>query len=509
VAIGVVDRLLASIAPSYALRRRTALTILSGARAYDAASKGRRGEGWLAPSSSPNAEIWQAIQTLRFRCRELGRNNPHAARVYQLLPAKIVGKGLTPRITGVSERKKRALAALWAQFSARCDPGGILDWPGVQRLVARTVIEAGEALVQFVPRPGLPVPLQVRVLDPDYVDFSRSEPLDGNNHVVQGVEMTPDGERVAFWLFDNHPGDMLAFRRGGLLSRRVPADEIAQVFCVRYPNQIHGVPWLTPAAARIRDLDDLSDARIVRKKIEACFAAFVRRGVSGAGTALSSQPSLAADGARVEKLRPGLIQYLAEDEDVTFANPSASEGDTDWLILQLHGIAAAIGLTYSQLTGDLRQANYSSLRAGTLDHWSMIDEWQDGMIVHQLCRPVWRWFARAIVSTGLWRGDLPEPIWDRPERPFIDPLKDGQALDESIRAGRRSWTEVVASMSGRDATELLAEIAEERKAADALGVILSTDAKWELKKAAGQPVTTTQNPEAEGGADASAANEPA
>jgi capsid protein len=41
------------------------------------------------------------------------------------------------------------------------------------------------------------------------------------------------------------------------------------------PGQIQGVPWFAPAIVKLRDLDESDDAELVRKKIEACFAAFV------------------------------------------------------------------------------------------------------------------------------------------------------------------------------------------------------------------------------------------
>ena len=46
--------------------------------------------------------------------------------------------------------------------------------------------------------------------------------------------------------------------------------------------------------------------------------------------------------------------------------------------LQLHAIAAGVGLTYELLTGDLSQVNYSSIRAGLIEFRRRMEalQWQ-------------------------------------------------------------------------------------------------------------------------------------
>ena len=59
---------------------------------------------------------------------------------------------------------------------------------------------------------------------------------------------------------------------------------------------------------KLRDLDEYDDAELVRKKIEACFAAFVT-GAEDEETLGAA--AIAADGHRVEAFEPGMIEYLA------------------------------------------------------------------------------------------------------------------------------------------------------------------------------------------------------
>ncbi len=99
--------------------------------------------------------------------------------------------------------------------------------------------------------------------------------LPNGGFIVQGVEFDPLGRRRAYWMFPVHPGEVAMFRRASLTSQPVPASSVLHLFDRLRPGQVRGVPWLAPVILKLRDLDEYDDAELVRKKIEACFAAFV------------------------------------------------------------------------------------------------------------------------------------------------------------------------------------------------------------------------------------------
>jgi capsid protein len=71
-----------------------------------------------------------------------------------------------------------------------------------------------------------------------------------------------------------------------------------------------------------------------------------------------------------------------------------------------------LGLPYHLVTGDVRQANYSSLRAELVEFRRRVQQLQHGVIAHQLCRPIWaRWLEMAQLAGRL---DLPGlTLWPR------------------------------------------------------------------------------------------------
>ena len=477
-----LERSIAFVSPEMAARRVAArlkmALIAKELRKYDSTAPGRAGSGWKRPSTSANAEIGPALATLRNGARELVRNNPYAASAVRKLTSHMIGTGLTPRIDRTTDADPKAYNDTWQAFVEECDVEGMHDFYSFQALVARTIVESGEALVVYQVQPsrsGLAVPLTCRVLEPDWLDTAKTEALAGGGRIVQGVEYDDTGRRVAYWLFDEHPGEILPIGRGRMVqSRRVDAKWIDHVFDVIRPGQVRGVPWFAPVALKLNDLRDYDEAELVRKKLAACFAAFVTRPDDGEDSAVGG--STRQDGDKiVEQFEPGMIVKLPLGHEVNFAEPKDVPGYAEYMKAQLHAVAAGIGTPYAQLTGDVSGANYSSLREGKLDFWALLDHWQWHMMVRRMCRNGWRRAMTVAASAG--RPVSPEmrALWAVPERPWVDPKKDIEAKVLAINAGIESWADVVAER-GRDPQEHLEEIAAFDALAARLGVTLPSGA---------------------------------
>jgi lambda family phage portal protein len=257
-----------------------------------------------------------------------------------------------PRAASGDDKLDRKVDALFERWTADCDADGQLDFYGLQTLICREMVEAGEVLVRRRLRrasDGLAVPLQLQVLEADFLDATKSSNV-GAGRIVQGIEFDPVGKRRAYWLHPEHPGDAHGALRGGLDSRPVPATEIAHVY-EKQRTQARGVPWGAPVIRSLRDLDDYEVAELVRKKTEACVTAIVfgddesQQGIA---------PTVVdADGNRVEQFEPGLIAYARGGKDIRFNQPSATGGYGEYKRASLHTISAGFRVPYELLTGDL------------------------------------------------------------------------------------------------------------------------------------------------------------
>src|SRR6185312_3732709 len=328
-----LDRAIAVVAPQRALQRvrnRLALELTQDYLdrhaqrfSYDGATAGRRAYGWYAASTDANVELMGSLIWLRNRSRDLIRNNPYAARAIEELAGNVVGTGIVPKAKTGNAAIDKIIDAEWPFFADACDTPQRLDFYGMQTLAVRTMAESGEALVRFRPRlaaSNLRVPLQLQMLEADFLDQSRTMGL-VNGHVMEGVQFDELGRRAAYWLFSYHPGGVLILNpRGGIISQPVPADQIMHVYRVLRPGQVRGVPWLAPVMMALRDLDDYADAERVRKKIEACLAGIITQADGDPLGATSTDPQT---GNMIESFEPGMIARLKAGEDIKFMQPAA------------------------------------------------------------------------------------------------------------------------------------------------------------------------------------------
>ncbi|MBF0341828.1 MAG: phage portal protein [Magnetococcales bacterium] len=495
----ILDRVLAEIWPENTIRRIQARMALAQANAamnimrreYDGAKTGRRTDGWITAGKDANAEISTASTRLRNRARDLVRNNPFAAKAVITYAASMVGSGIRPRPKADSKALDARITGLWEDFSNQCDADGRTNFYGLQTLMVRSMVESGECLLQMISRPassGLTVPLQLRVLEADHLDVTRDRNLPGGGFIQQGIEFDGSGSRVAYWLYPQHPGSATTSSTSSAIkSIRIPASDVIHLFDRMRPGQNRGVTWFAPALLRMRDLDDYDEAELVRKKIEACFVAFVVNADPGQ---VMTQVKNASDEKRVESFEPGMISYLPPGKDVRFGSPASTSGYVEYMRWHFHAVSAAMGLTYELLTGDLSQVNYSSLRAGLIEFRRRIDAMQRQLLIPQLCIPIWNRFLTTAQAAGLIGSGTIRTQWTPPRFEAVDPQKDTMGEILLIRAGLMSLAEGIARQ-GYDPDIVTAEFAEMNKVLDQLGLVLDTDPRKSTRNGQQKPLENT------------------
>jgi lambda family phage portal protein len=219
-------------------------------------------------------------------------------------------------------------------------------------------------------------------------------------------------------------------------------------------------------------LDQYDDAELDRKKTAAMFAGFITK--TAPEEPLMGEAEADLDGAAIASLEPGTMQVLLPGEDVKFSSPADVGSSYEaFQYRTLLSVAASLGLPYHLVTGDVRQANYSSLRAELVEFRRRIGQLQHGVIAHQLCRPIWRrWLETAALAGAL---DLDEPAtalpvqWIPPRWDWVDPLKDIQAQVLAMEAGITSRRKVVEA-TGYDVEEVDRENAADAARAAELGL---------------------------------------
>lgn len=469
-----VDRAVGWFSPARGLKRlatRAALqsalwyqgkSLSSAAQAfgYEGAKKGRSVAGWFTPSTSANAEIGPQLAHLRNRSRDLVRNNPNAAKIIGERVIRSIGTGIAVRSAAKNQRTRDALNKyfpIWADA---------IGYNALQRVGAHSVYESGECLLRHryvspavARKKGLPVPYWPVLLEPDFIDTNKNSGVGKTqSRIVNGVQYTEDDIVEGYWLFENHPGEVnsISNRVGQAASRFVSAKVIEHAFRATRPGQGRGVPLLAPVIQKLQGLDDLQDAILVRKKTEACFAAFVTKADAPGIGKQSEDP-------RIEEFSPGMVQYLRAGEGVAFAQPSTSGGEVEYIRMQKQEIAAGAFTPYELATGDMSQTNYSSFRGGAVGFKDDlgVDQWQ--VFIPFFGAPVWRLFVDACFFAGLIDEVDYEASYGPPPFNLLDRQAEAEADQLEVAIGKVTWPQMVAS-NGNDPEAQMEEIARSQKA---------------------------------------------
>jgi capsid protein len=149
-------------------------------------------------------------------------------------------------------------------------------------------------------------------------------------------------------------------------------------------------------------------------------------------------------------------------------------------------LASGLGISYMNLTGDLSQANYSSMRQGSepeRDYFRTIQNW----FIEMYLKPLFPlWLESAIMSGGLKKVSMSD--FDRVNKPifvarawgYVDPEKDFNSKLAERRAGATSLIQIVGEKGGR-IEDVFKDIAEEKRLAKKYGIDLDFSGSVQAK----------------------------
>lgn len=479
---GWIDRALSLVAPGLQLKRvraRIATDLVKRHYGYEAASVGRRTQNWNRSAGDANSvNGFASLARLREVARDLVRNNPYAESALGTIADHVVGWGIVGKLLTTNQRLSAAWKA-WSETTA-CDADGRHNLAGLQNLAIRTIAESGEVLIRRRNRllsDGLPLPLQLQVLEPDMLDAYKTITLTNGGRIIQGVEFDAIGTRVAYWIFPNHPGAILMQSIGSMFpaSKRIPASEIIHGFVTKRPGQVRAVTWFAPTIVRLKEFDEYEDATLMKQKVAACLAV-IATDVDGSSPSLGGSPDDTSTPA-IDSLEPGAILNLAAGRNVEVVQPPSVTDYAPYCNVTLRAIAAGLGVTYEDLTGDYTGLPLSAARMSRLRHWARVMSWRWITFVPQVCDPIGAWAMQAAFLMGL----APDPIvpiqWTAPPMPMLDPDREGTAYQRLARNGFQSFSEI-ARERGYDPDELIAELKADNAKLDAAGLKLDSDPRF-------------------------------
>jgi len=424
---------------------------------------------------------------LRARSRSLCNNNDHAKRILHLLQQNVVGpNGILMQsayeLNGQpDEAVDHQIERAWNRWGRRGNPttSGRHTFADVQRLAISQLARDGEVFLRKVKGfPHNPFRYALQFVDPDRVAVNYNvarRPGTADNEIRMGVEVDSWERPVRYFVMVGHPSE-------GANSQRyeaVPAPEMIHLALVASGNQTRGVPLLHTALLRMHMLGAYEDAELVAARIAACMMAFF---VSKTGEEFKGETKK-ADGTVQFTLEAGAGMQLPEGVDVKEFSPGQPDPNSpEFKKGMLRGAAAGANISYSSMTGDLREVNYSSIRQGVLDERDGYRMLQQALIDH-LCGPVYEDWAGLALLSGQLRIPVPSTgeeyqalreacEWQPRGWTWVDPRNDVESAIEA-RANGLSTLQQDCAARGLDWRETIDQIALENEYAAQKGVIIA------------------------------------
>ncbi len=435
-----LDRAIAYVSPGWALRRHRARVL---AAAYEAADPGRL-RTRHRDYGSGNTAVGLGGAAVRTQARALERNHDLARNAINVLVQNVIGPNgigveFQPRTRAgdIDEAVAEQLRTLHAQWCKRPEVTWQHDWASAQRLLGRTWIRDGEALVQELMGrvAGLdhatPVPYALELIEPDLLPF---EATDLTRGLLHGVERNAWGRPIAYHLYKQHPGDPSGFVLPE--SKRVAADRIRHLKLIDRIGQVRGISLFASVLTRLDDLKDYEESERIAAKIAASMAAVIIKGdpnlypeagyLDSQGQPMAQRRMRFAPGMVFDDLRPGEdVKTISSDRPNANLEPHRNG--------QLRAVAGGFGVSFSSLAKNYN-GTYSAQRQELVEQYGAYGVLSMEFI-HQLARPITeRFVAMAYASGQLVLSNDSDPaaltdaLYIAPAMPWIDPMREAEAL---------------------------------------------------------------------------------
>ncbi|MGX7874471.1 phage portal protein [Mesorhizobium sp. ORM6] len=513
----------AGVSPAiHAVQPPAASAVAAGGVAYDGADKLSRLAGWQPALRSADADLLPVKDELDARALDTVRNDAYVAGGATIRKDSIVGtrfllnaKPETKVLFGKEDEKWETEAqeeietkfTLWAE-SDQCWPDArrTKTLTDIVRLAVGVHLMNGEVLqsAEWFDD-GRPYASAVQMIDPARLSDPRDrifQPMK-SSRLRKGVESDSFGAPIAYYIRNAHPGD---YRSNLIVTptwKRIPARKswgrmiINHVFEELRPDQTRGVAAMVSALSEMRMTKHFRKTELERAVVAATYAASIESEIpqdvtAALGAAASTSDGNATttwmaayldaiseygSGAKNLHMDGAKIPIFAPGTKLKIQNPGANSPAGDKFEQSLlRYIAAALGVSYEQLSRDYTQTNYSSARASlgeTLKTMLAIKR----AVADKVANFVYRlWLEEAINYNELEcfkRRDVPRFYdglnaeafsaceWIGAGQGQIDPLKETQAAVLKIVNGLSTKEIEIAKMSGGDWRKTARQIARE------------------------------------------------
>ena len=468
-------------------RRKAPKLNTLGRSLFAAADTDRNNSSWSSTPIPIGQVIDQKLLPLVARSREQISNNDYAKGFRREVRKNVLGhKGICLQVRSknpdgtLNEHANEAVEFSFKRWGKRktCSIDGRLDWVRLKRVVLNTVVGSGEAFVRIVEGESAGSwGFSLQLIDPLRVPVHMNDRRLSNGNVIRhGIEMTPFGRPVAYYVETKAGVLAQPYRLGGKEFERVPADDMLHIFDQEEPEQFRGIPWTATSLRRLRNLNGLEETVVINARSSSSKTLILQADpdvYEVDDEEEMEEPEIDLEPNEVVTLPPGFtpINYSPD-----FPNDMAPLSKQ-----MLRGAATGFGTSYNTSANDLEGVNYSSIRQGKLDErdgWKDLQEW----FIEAFCSPVYeRWLGYSLLARKIHNLRTGKPLaaskmqlllmveWQARRWDWVDPLKDEKAATEATANLRKSPGQAIRE-SGGDPRDVWKAYADDINAMKAAGI---------------------------------------
>lgn len=462
------------------------------------------------------------------RVLDLFRNDAYIASGGEFYRDSVVGArfrlNLAPRwkMLGLSETWAEEFAEeveeRWEIFaeSEECyaDAARRLTFTGMVRLAVLTYLHHQEVLasVEWLKGRGRVSRTAFLMIDPERL----ANPLNQSDWIVKdefvrgGIRRRRNGEPLSFYIHEDNPLGALLNGRWGYkeVQARKPWGR-RQIIYITEPHRIDQTRGISQLVTAIRETKlgrKYRDIVVQNAVVNATYAAtlesempteFLMNALGNSATMepteaivnymvghgeamqayMSDSKRLRFDGARIPHLPPGTKLNMQKA-----AAPGGLGQDFEGAVLRY--TAAAMGMTYEEFTRDLRETNYSSIKAGT----SFTERGmraRKAMVADRFANQALQCWMEEEINNGRFttlpvnapsiyeNGNLlsySNAVWHASGKGQIDELKETQAALLRISQNLSTYEKELSRLHGADYRKVFSQIKKERELMREMGI---------------------------------------
>jgi lambda family phage portal protein len=385
------------------------------------------------------------LQMLWARSHHLMRNSAVAVTAKKRLVANWIGEGIGVRWMNPNETPNKKMQKAWDVWIKECNLDGYGDFNNTQVGWANGIIESGETFTRFVVSDKLKgrIPLSLQMLEAEMLDPLYNDPFTNTWNGITFDEVDRPKEYNFWKRFPASNKLNLSRTVNAELRQKVSASDVVHIFERERPGQWRGIPILAPVILLILEMEELTDATLQRQKAAQAISWIITNTdpsnafVPGMGRYVQVEDEEGTvKRKQIIQGTGGGVSYLNPMEDVKFSSIQDIGANLHVLLKEEWSkICSALGLAYHQVTGDLSDVNFSSIRAGLNELALRVTMMQENYFINLGMIPVCNKFQdlASIYITAQCAESY--PIFDTPRRLGIDPLKDAQADLMEVQAG--------------------------------------------------------------------------